>query len=332
MLSIAFRNRNIRGLIITGQGKIFSLGLDVEYFRTQTPEYVAATRCMNGQVYRRLMLLPVPTVAAVNGMVHSFPSTLKICAFWSSIFYSWLPDMSISLYIYLSIYIYLNGIPCPSNPRENPMVISYFSHGSCEKNSAKGSVICLVLCLLSEICVPLTTWLQKIIIFVFNSTFTKTFLYEFVKSQGRCGYGLSVLLQQKLLIMIEPWALNSRTRSGLSKLEHHFQGRLWCLLIKSDISLLYYTILFICKCKTWRLYIVPPNSVSCHSISLLLQCSRTCVWRRRHLGNVMWLPRDEIRSRLDLLAGSPAWNDYSARDYTVSQVSTFYLPFANSFK
>ncbi|XP_045194338.2 uncharacterized protein LOC123549961 [Mercenaria mercenaria] len=60
-------NNDIKGVIITGNEKYFSLGLDVAYFNTQTAEYVDQTRNSLAKFYRRLTLLPVPTVAAING-------------------------------------------------------------------------------------------------------------------------------------------------------------------------------------------------------------------------------------------------------------------------
>lgn len=63
-----FRNHTIKGVIITGSEKYFSLGLDINYFKTQTPEYVEETRISLAKLYKRLTLLPVPTVAAINGM------------------------------------------------------------------------------------------------------------------------------------------------------------------------------------------------------------------------------------------------------------------------
>ncbi|KAH3769047.1 hypothetical protein DPMN_170294 [Dreissena polymorpha] len=64
------KNQDIKGLIITGHEKIFSLGLDVTYFATQSPEYVTTTRTAIAKLYQRLLFLPIPTVAAING--HAF--------------------------------------------------------------------------------------------------------------------------------------------------------------------------------------------------------------------------------------------------------------------
>lgn len=64
------KNCAIKGVIITGTENIFSLGLDTAYFQTQTVEYLQETRTNLAKVYRRITLLPVPTVAAING--HAF--------------------------------------------------------------------------------------------------------------------------------------------------------------------------------------------------------------------------------------------------------------------
>ncbi|XP_060570085.1 putative enoyl-CoA hydratase [Ruditapes philippinarum] len=61
------RNDAIKGVIITGADNFFSLGLDVTFLSAQTPEHLAETRASIRQFYKRLTLLPVPTVAAING-------------------------------------------------------------------------------------------------------------------------------------------------------------------------------------------------------------------------------------------------------------------------
>jgi len=56
-------------LVTTGQGKFYSNGLDLEWFAgngEQAPQYLLAAQ----QLLARLLTLPVPTVAAING--HAF--------------------------------------------------------------------------------------------------------------------------------------------------------------------------------------------------------------------------------------------------------------------
>jgi len=64
---ICCRSKDIKGIIITGTGRFFSLGLDIEYFKAQTLDYVDSTRTLNAKLYKRFALLPIPTVAAING-------------------------------------------------------------------------------------------------------------------------------------------------------------------------------------------------------------------------------------------------------------------------
>ena len=57
----------VRALVITGTGKVFSLGLDLHYFREQGDTYAERTRQEIPHLYRRILLIGVPTVAAING-------------------------------------------------------------------------------------------------------------------------------------------------------------------------------------------------------------------------------------------------------------------------
>ncbi|XP_053402504.1 uncharacterized protein LOC123548329 isoform X2 [Mercenaria mercenaria] len=67
LTELILRNSGIKGVIITGNEKYFSLGLDVAYLSTQTAEYLEETRISTAKLYKRVTQLPVPTVAAING-------------------------------------------------------------------------------------------------------------------------------------------------------------------------------------------------------------------------------------------------------------------------
>ena len=61
------RDTTVKGLIVTGQGKHFSLGLDVDFLVNQTEEYLEDFRAKNARLYWRLFVFPIPTVAVMNG-------------------------------------------------------------------------------------------------------------------------------------------------------------------------------------------------------------------------------------------------------------------------
>lgn len=58
------------GLVLTGEGKFFSNGLNVEVIMGLQGEDMTRFGARMGQIMGRLLLLPIPTVAAVNG--HAF--------------------------------------------------------------------------------------------------------------------------------------------------------------------------------------------------------------------------------------------------------------------
>lgn len=58
------------GLVITGEGKFFSNGLDVEVVMALKGEARSRFGRAMGQIMGRLLLAPIPTVAAING--HAF--------------------------------------------------------------------------------------------------------------------------------------------------------------------------------------------------------------------------------------------------------------------
>lgn len=68
---------NIRALTITGQGRTFSVGADLEQFGAQTPETVRRQWIAAGhRVFNRLVAFPRPTLAVVNG--HAFGGGLEL--------------------------------------------------------------------------------------------------------------------------------------------------------------------------------------------------------------------------------------------------------------
>lgn len=58
------------GLVLTGDGKFFSNGLNLEAVMGLDGAAMQAFGTAMGEIYSRLLLLPVPTVAALNG--HAF--------------------------------------------------------------------------------------------------------------------------------------------------------------------------------------------------------------------------------------------------------------------
>ena len=66
-LLYANRDTTVKGLIIQGQGKHFSLGLDLDYLNTMNEEYLEQFQTKTSELFWRLSIFPIPTVAAVNG-------------------------------------------------------------------------------------------------------------------------------------------------------------------------------------------------------------------------------------------------------------------------
>nr|XP_054764865.1 uncharacterized protein LOC129271563 [Lytechinus pictus] len=64
------RNKDVRCLIFTGQGKFFSYGLDLHWIAQQTKDVTKKFLTENDALVQRVTLFPMPTIAAMNG--HAF--------------------------------------------------------------------------------------------------------------------------------------------------------------------------------------------------------------------------------------------------------------------
>ncbi|MBW6491221.1 MAG: enoyl-CoA hydratase/isomerase family protein [Lentimicrobium sp.] len=60
-------NRDIRALIITGEGKAFAAGADIAEMVNMSPDEGRKFSAVGQAVFNRLSLLPFPVIAAVNG-------------------------------------------------------------------------------------------------------------------------------------------------------------------------------------------------------------------------------------------------------------------------
>lgn len=60
-------NSDVRGVIITGDGKAFVAGADISTMPSMTPEQAVQFSEKGSKLFRRIELLPIPVVAAVNG-------------------------------------------------------------------------------------------------------------------------------------------------------------------------------------------------------------------------------------------------------------------------
>jgi enoyl-CoA hydratase/carnithine racemase len=54
-------------IVVTGAGKAFSAGADINEFREADPASIAAYYAATGDVYERVAALPMPTIAAIHG-------------------------------------------------------------------------------------------------------------------------------------------------------------------------------------------------------------------------------------------------------------------------
>ncbi|XP_060075289.1 uncharacterized protein LOC132554978 [Ylistrum balloti] len=64
------RNKDVKAVITTGEGKFFSNGLDLEWMKSNTEDVVNAFRYGLHALQWRLVHFPLPTVALLNG--HAF--------------------------------------------------------------------------------------------------------------------------------------------------------------------------------------------------------------------------------------------------------------------
>src|SRR5947209_17128662 len=56
-----------RGLVVTGEGSVFSAGADLFRILEEDSEYIALAGSAMSRLFERLFTFPKPTVAAVNG-------------------------------------------------------------------------------------------------------------------------------------------------------------------------------------------------------------------------------------------------------------------------
>ena len=63
------RNQSVRGLLITGSGKFFSNGIDLQWLGQQQAEATGQFMSKLQDLMRRILVFPVPTAALINGMM-----------------------------------------------------------------------------------------------------------------------------------------------------------------------------------------------------------------------------------------------------------------------
>lgn len=61
------KNQDIAGLVTTGEGKVFSTGLDIQWLKTQSPETLDVYHDELHRLYKRIISLGLTTVAVING-------------------------------------------------------------------------------------------------------------------------------------------------------------------------------------------------------------------------------------------------------------------------
>ena len=62
-----FRNESCKGVITTGTGRFYSNGLDLEFLSTQESEDLANFFYSLMALLKRILMFPLPTLAAING-------------------------------------------------------------------------------------------------------------------------------------------------------------------------------------------------------------------------------------------------------------------------
>ena len=60
-------DKNVRGVIITGEGKAFVAGADISTMPAMSREQAIEFSAKGSKLFRRIELLPIPVIAAVNG-------------------------------------------------------------------------------------------------------------------------------------------------------------------------------------------------------------------------------------------------------------------------
>ncbi|KAH3769046.1 uncharacterized protein LOC127846586 [Dreissena polymorpha] len=69
-LDSVLQNQSVRGLLITGSGKFFSNGIDLQWLGQQQAEATGQFMSKLQDLMRRILVFPVPTAALING--HAF--------------------------------------------------------------------------------------------------------------------------------------------------------------------------------------------------------------------------------------------------------------------
>jgi enoyl-CoA hydratase len=76
----AMRSSDVRAVVITGQGKIFSAGVDLVRLTAGGPDYVRKFLPALHKLYNAIFFFPKPVVAAVNGHAIAGGCVLAACA------------------------------------------------------------------------------------------------------------------------------------------------------------------------------------------------------------------------------------------------------------
>lgn len=75
-----FRGSDVRAVVITGEGRIFSAGVDLLRAADGGPRYLEAFVPVLNELYRSIFFFPKPVVAAINGHAIAGGCVLACCA------------------------------------------------------------------------------------------------------------------------------------------------------------------------------------------------------------------------------------------------------------
>ena len=76
----AFRTSDVRAVVITGQGRMFSAGVDLVRVSSGGADYVRRFLPILNRAFDAVFFLPKPVVAAVNGHAIAGGCVLNCCA------------------------------------------------------------------------------------------------------------------------------------------------------------------------------------------------------------------------------------------------------------